>query len=135
MRSLAAVFAILAAVACGERPREVTIPIPNTPTAEKAGKVEHTKFSDKVVTSNWTPHALANCIIVVGVVRAEVAAIAAGETVTTMRTKFRPYIEAEPFLAETKQRMECDAPSGRVSVEFPYMGTFTAPAEALKLPR
>lgn len=127
------VLAVLLVIACDRGPQTVEIPIPNTPTPEKAGKVEQTKFADKVVTSNWTTIALRNCTIFVGAHRGELEAIGSGETVTTMRTRFNPYIEAEAFMAETSnRRMECDAPYGRVSVDFPYMGTFTAPADALK---
>lgn len=126
------VVVVLVATACDRGPRTVTISIPNTPTAEKAGAVEQTKFADKVVTSNWTPNRVWNCIVFVGAHQAEITAIAAGETVTTMRTRFKPYIEAEAFLAERERRMECDAPTGRAVVHFPYKGTFTAPADALK---
>lgn len=135
-RVLALTIAAVSFAACELGPKKQRIPVPNTPTPEKAGKVEQTKFADKVVTSNWTTVPLQNCTIFVGAHRGALAAIGPGETVTTMRSRFTPYVEAERFMAETtNRRMECDAPYGRVSVEFPYMGTFTAPAEALKRPR
>lgn len=126
------VCAALVLAACDWGPREVAIPPPNTLTPATAGHIEQTKYADKVVTSNWTKDALGNCVAVVGAHRARLGELQAGATVTVMRTRFEPYIEADAFLAEKDRRIECDAPSGRMRVTFPDMGTFTAPADALK---
>lgn len=114
--------------------RKQVLPLPNTRTAATDGHVEQTKYADKVVTSNWTADHLANCVAVVGGHQAAIAALPAGTTVTTMRSRFAPYVEPEAFLAEKHRRLECDAPRGRIRVDFPDMGTFTVPAEALKPP-
>lgn len=124
------------AVACERGPKTVSIPIPNTPSPAKVDTVELTNYPDKIVVSNWQTNDLWNCAVSVGTARAWIERLPAQHTVEVARVAFRPYVPTETFFAgRANNRLECDAPTGRVEVRFQSQGTFTAPAEALKLPK
>lgn len=134
MRALVAAVVILAG--CDAAPaRTVTIPIPNTPHPSKEGQIELTKYGQKVVITNHTDRRLWDCVVAIDqAIHGELGELPARQTVTLMRTRFRPYTEADVFYDRAKQQtiLECTAAEGRVQVTFVGGPEYTAPVDALR---
>lgn len=129
---------MLVAAACDRGPKTVKIQIPNTPNPAKAGRLELTKYADKIVVTNHTDQRAWDCVVIVDeAIRGELGELVPAQTVTVMRTRFRPYTEANDFYARAKKEtvMECTTAAGRVLATFDVAGEYTVPAEALKPPR
>lgn len=87
-----------------------------------AGQVALFHFRDKVVFTNNTDRALTACVVTIDdAFRADLGAVAPSSTHTIMRSRFRPYVEAEMFYArgsKDNNQIECDTATGRVRVRF-----------------
>lgn len=132
---VAVAIGLTAVVAWGVSHDRVAAPwLPNQPDAKKAGKIEITRYPDKLVVSNFTADAAERCgVLIDGSIRGDVGTLSPGQTVTVMRTRFSPYTEADDFYAKAKKstRMQCLVKGQLVEVTFEqtYEGTITTPQE------
>lgn len=107
-RSLSAI-ALFVLAACSPAPPPGN-PVQDIINATPANQVALHVFRDSVVIANKTTTSARDCVVVLdGNVRAELAALEAGQLTTIMRTRFRPYTETDAFYALSfkPRRMEC----------------------------
>lgn len=135
MRRTLLAAAVVVLAAC-DTPRTVSIPLPNTASPEKEGQVEIVKFGEKVVVTNHTDRSFWDCVLIVDdAIRGPLGILSPRQTVTVMRTRFRPYTEVDDFYARARKLtvLECSsADQGRIRVLVEGGPEYTVPAEALK---
>lgn len=115
--------ALLTLTACSQKPPSAALvdPVADVVNATPAGTVGAYVFHDKIVIRNATDTGVSSCTFLVDeAFSADVGAVAGGQTVTVMRTKFRPYVESEEFYrrGSSRKSMTCLASTGWVKVEF-----------------
>jgi len=119
---------IVSAAACGRDVPEATPGrLPNTPALEHAGEIEFTTYEDKIVLTNHTTTLVTGCVVTIDdQLRGELGTLAPAQTLTIMRTRFSPYTEAKDFYrrGKTKARMDCQSPTGPVTVHFKMEGEY-----------
>lgn len=118
-RSLVAALAIATIAACDHAPTRD--PIQDAVDATPADKVGRYSFPDKIILANRTPLNFSNCrILLEGGITGELQQLPAGATLTIMRSRFHPYVDANEFFRVGHQpgRMACDTPDGPRSVSF-----------------
>lgn len=120
LRSLV-VCVCLTLAACSSEPRPGGDLIQQIIDATPASQVALHAFRDRVVIANKTTTSATACVVVLdGDVRGELGAMPAGQTLTLMRTRFRPYLEPDDFYARANKdkRIDCVADGKPVSVKL-----------------
>lgn len=118
-RSLAGALAIAVCSACDHAPTRD--PIQDAVDATPADKVGRYSFPDKIILANRTTFNFSNCrILLEGGITGELQQLPSGATMTIMRSRFHPYVDADEFFRVGHQpgRMACDTPDGPRSVTF-----------------
>lgn len=122
MKACAAALSILALAACSEpTPAPIVDPIQAAINETPTDAIGLFAFRDKLIIRNNKRDALTACIVVVDqALTSEIGTLASGATETVMRSRFKPYVEADEFYrrALIRKDMTCQSPTGPVRVNF-----------------
>jgi hypothetical protein len=97
-------------------------PVAAAMPAVPPGQVGLFNFPDKIIFTNNTTDAVTDCVVLVdGSIKGVIQKAGAGVTVTLMRSRFEPYVEADEFYRRgslNNNSIECTTPAGRSKVTF-----------------